>query len=87
MGDLSFYHALDGLGEGGAPLIAGFKGLTFSPSMPGRGAGCVSRRRAVMYASRDYGPIGEIGRLAASAFGPSHWRVLAAFARAMALES
>jgi hypothetical protein len=34
MGDLSFYHALDGLGEGGAPLIAGFKGLTFSPSMP-----------------------------------------------------
>ena len=34
MGDLSFYHALDGLGAGGAPLIAGFKGLTFSPSMP-----------------------------------------------------
>jgi Domain of unknown function (DUF1835) len=34
MGDLSFYHALDGLGEGGSPLIAGFKGLTFSPSMP-----------------------------------------------------
>jgi len=34
MGDLSFYHALDTLGVGGAPLIAGFKGLTFSPSMP-----------------------------------------------------
>ena len=34
MGDLSFYHALDGLGAGSAPLIAGFKGLTFSPSMP-----------------------------------------------------
>jgi hypothetical protein len=34
MGDLSFYHALDGLGAGAAPLIAGFKGLTFSPSMP-----------------------------------------------------
>ena len=34
MGDLSFYHALDTLGAGGAPLIAGFKGLTFSPSMP-----------------------------------------------------
>jgi hypothetical protein len=34
MGDLSFYHALDTLGAGGAPLIAGFNGLTFSPSMP-----------------------------------------------------
>ena len=34
MGDLSFYHALDTLGAGGAPLIAGFKGLTFSPAMP-----------------------------------------------------
>jgi hypothetical protein len=34
MGDLSFYHALDGLGAGGAPLIAGLKGLAFSPSMP-----------------------------------------------------
>ncbi len=34
MGDLSFYHALDTLGAGGAPLIAGFKGVTFSPSMP-----------------------------------------------------
>jgi len=29
MGDLSFYHALDGLGAGGAPLVAGFKGVTF----------------------------------------------------------
>jgi len=34
MGDLNFYHALDMLGAGGAPLIAGFNGLTFSPSMP-----------------------------------------------------
>jgi len=34
MGDLSFFHALDVLGAGGSPLIAGFKGLTFSPSMP-----------------------------------------------------
>ncbi len=34
MGDLSFYHALDGLGGGSAPLIAGFKGQVFSPSMP-----------------------------------------------------
>jgi len=34
MGDLSFYHALDGLAAGGAPLIAGLKGLTFSPLMP-----------------------------------------------------
>lgn len=34
MGDLSFYHTLDELCAGGAPLIAGFKGLTFSPAMP-----------------------------------------------------
>ena len=34
MGDLSFYHALDGLGGVAAPLIAGFKGQVFSPSMP-----------------------------------------------------
>ncbi len=34
MGDLSFYHTLDELGAGGAPLIAGFKGLSFTPSMP-----------------------------------------------------
>ncbi len=34
MGDMSFYHALDGLGEGNAPLVAGFKGQVFSPSMP-----------------------------------------------------
>jgi hypothetical protein len=34
LGDLSFYHTLDELAEGGAPLIAGFKGLCFSPSMP-----------------------------------------------------
>ncbi len=34
LGDLSFYHTLDELAEGGAPLIAGFKGLAFSPSMP-----------------------------------------------------
>ena len=33
-GDSSFYHALDTLGAGGAPLIAGFNGLTSSPSMP-----------------------------------------------------
>jgi hypothetical protein len=31
---LDFYEALDELGAGGAPLIAGLKGLTFSPSMP-----------------------------------------------------
>ena len=34
MGDMSFYHALDGLGAGGEPLIAGFRGLAFSPLMP-----------------------------------------------------
>ncbi len=34
MGDLSFYHALDELGAGGAPLVAGFRGPAFSPSMP-----------------------------------------------------
>jgi hypothetical protein len=34
IGDWSFYHALDQLGGGGAPLIAGFRGLTFSPTMP-----------------------------------------------------
>lgn len=34
MGDMSFYHVLDGLGGGGAPLVAGFKGLAFSPLMP-----------------------------------------------------
>ncbi len=34
MGDLSFYHALDALGESGSPLIAGFRGPAFSPSMP-----------------------------------------------------
>ena len=33
MGDMSFYHALDALAGGGAPLIAGFKGLAFSPLM------------------------------------------------------
>ncbi len=33
MGDLSFYHTLDELAAGGAPLIAGFGGLTFFPSM------------------------------------------------------
>jgi hypothetical protein len=34
MGDLSFFHALDQLGGCGAPLIAGFGGLAFSPSLP-----------------------------------------------------
>ncbi|MFZ1109766.1 MAG: hypothetical protein WAN43_15645 [Rhodomicrobium sp.] len=34
LGDLSFYHTIEELGAGGAPLIAGFKGLSFSPSMP-----------------------------------------------------
>ena len=34
MGDLSFYHTLDELAAGGAPLIAGFSGMTFFPSMP-----------------------------------------------------
>ncbi len=34
MGDWSFYHTLDQLGGGGAPLIAGFKGLYFSPTLP-----------------------------------------------------
>jgi hypothetical protein len=33
LGDLSFYHTLDELGAGGSPLIAGFKGLSFFPSM------------------------------------------------------
>ncbi|MBI4723916.1 MAG: DUF1835 domain-containing protein [Rhodomicrobium sp.] len=34
MGDWSFYHALDQLGGGGNPLIAGLKGLTFAPGLP-----------------------------------------------------
>jgi hypothetical protein len=35
MGDWSFFHNLDQLGWGGAPLIAGFNGLQFSPALPG----------------------------------------------------
>lgn len=34
MGDWSFYHALDQLGGGGAPLLAGYRGLSFSPTLP-----------------------------------------------------
>jgi hypothetical protein len=34
MGDWSFFHTVDQLGGGGAPLIAGFRGLSFSPAMP-----------------------------------------------------
>lgn len=34
MGDLSFFHTLDELSDGAAPLIAGFKGLRFFPAMP-----------------------------------------------------
>lgn len=34
MGDWSFYHNLDQMGSGGAPLIAGFRGLSFSPALP-----------------------------------------------------
>lgn len=33
IGDWSFYHALDQLGSGGAPLIAGFQRRSFSPAM------------------------------------------------------
>jgi hypothetical protein len=34
MGDWSFFHNLDQLGAGGAPLVAGFSGLHFSPALP-----------------------------------------------------
>lgn len=34
MGDWSFYYGLDQLAAGGAPLIAGFGGLHFSPALP-----------------------------------------------------
>lgn len=34
LGDWSFFHNLDQLGVGGAPLIAGFNGLHFSPALP-----------------------------------------------------
>ena len=34
MGDLSFFHNLDRMGAGGAPLIAGLRGWTFSPALP-----------------------------------------------------
>jgi hypothetical protein len=34
MGDWSFFYNLDQLGAGGAPLIAGFRGLNFSPALP-----------------------------------------------------
>lgn len=34
MGDWSFFHALDQLAAGSAPLIAGFNGLHFSPALP-----------------------------------------------------
>ena len=84
MGDLSFYHALDTLGAGGAPLIAGFKGLTFSFDA-GRGKGCIPCGRIVVHASRHHDPGRESGRLAAQASGPHHRRVLPSWARAMAV--
>ena len=87
MGDLSFYHALDTLGAGGAPLIAGFNGLTFFSFDAGRGTGRVSCGRIVMHASRHHDPGREIGRLAAQASGPLHRRVLPACARAVAVGS
>jgi hypothetical protein len=34
MGDWSFFYSLDQLGAGSAPLIAGFRGLNFSPALP-----------------------------------------------------
>ncbi len=34
MGNWSFFHALDQLGGGRAPLLAGFRGLSFSPAAP-----------------------------------------------------
>jgi hypothetical protein len=34
MGDWSFFHTLDQMGGGGAPLLAGLRGLTFSPALP-----------------------------------------------------
>jgi hypothetical protein len=34
VGDWSFFHLLDQMGGGGAPLLAGFSGLSFSPALP-----------------------------------------------------
>ncbi len=85
MGDLSFYHALDRLGAGGAPLDRGLQGDDFFSFDAGRGAGCVPRSRVVVHASRHHGPVGEIGCLAAAAFGSTDRWLPYDFTRAMAL--